>query len=230
MNLKFTGARLGAFFLLLMSVLLLTALLTGAQSGRRAPAKSKMPTPVETPVPTPAPMPEEKKAVKPAYKLKVVTNFPLTAYSQILYPEQMSRWFVERLQSAPLFGVELGGAANRSDAVKMAKSATDTHIILFELDQNYFQTPETRRTKTRYGSVWINFYVFTPGTGKTKIKGSASPRPASTNAGVLNRRHSCLATLSNEEHLLLEASFEAAERIISGFEMRVPEYKCPRQF
>jgi hypothetical protein len=199
---------------------------SAAQSGRRTP-KVKSPAPVETP--TPAPTAKSKPPVKPEFSLKVVSNISQSIYLRLSFPEKMTRWTVERLRNSPLLEVGAGESATLKEAQEMAKTS-DNFIVLLELDENPFGNPRPGGTRAASSEVWINFTVLTPQTAKTKQKGRAYLRPELLGGGVLNRRSLCYPSLTNEDYLLLQASFEAAERIIAGFNLPVPPVECGQKF
>lgn len=208
-----------------------TADTADAQAGRKMP-KVKSPAPVETPVPEPTPKLQVKTPVKPEFSLKVVSNTSRTFNMRLTYPENVPRWVVERLKNSSLLEVEMGGAATMKEAQEMAKNVTDTFIILVELDENPFNNPQMGGTRTASREIWIDFTVLTPGTGKVKQKGRSYLKPElmGRNRGVLSRTISCYPSLTNEEYLLWEASFEAAERIMTAFNLPVPPLECDRTF
>lgn len=197
-----------------------------AQSGRK-PAKVKSPAPVETP--TPEPTPKKNVSAKPELSLKVLSNLRQTVYRQVTFPERIQQWTVERLKNSSLLEVTAGESANMKEAKEMAKSETDTFIVLLELNENPFAAPRTSRTRPS-DDVWIDFTVLTPQTAKVKQSGRSYLKPELLGGGVLNRRTSCYPSLTNEDYLLLQASFEAAERIIAGFNLPVPPLECNKTF
>jgi hypothetical protein len=222
---KFVYRRHLAIFSALL-VFIFFAADSAAQSGRRTP-KVKSPAPVETP--TPAPTPKSKPPVKPEFSLKVVSNVSQSVYLRISFPEKMLRWTVERLKNSPLLEVAAGESATLKEAQEMAKNSDD-FIVLLELDENSFGNPQPGRTRAASGEIWINFTVLTPQTAKIKQKGRAYLKPELLGGGVLNRRSLCYPSLTNEDYLLLQASFEAAERIIAGFNLPVPPVECGQKF
>jgi len=199
-----------------------------AQSGRKTQTRNQTPQPAATPVPEPAPKPEIREPAKPEFSFTVVSNIPQSLYMQFPFPEKMPRWVVERLSSSSLLTVKPGESVNRKQAVELAKSSTETFIVLVELNEDVFANPLPGSTKAGNGNVWIDFYVYTPGSAKIKQKGRAFLKPEllRSRGGVLNRDSLCGANLSREDYLLWEASIEAAERILAGFNLPVPPLKC----
>lgn len=196
---------------------------SNAQSGRRQP-KVKSPAPVETPVPEPTPQQKEKLPVKPEFSLKVLNNTSQTLNLRFAFPEKMSRWVVDRLSNSSLLEVESGGEATMKEAQELAKKNEEAFIVLVELGEN----PFNNSTMSGSREVWIDFTVLTPGTGKVKQRGRSYLKPEllSRNRGVLNRTISCNPSLTDEEYLLWQASFETAERIMNVFNLPVPPLEC----
>lgn len=201
--------------------------LTEAQSGRRAPSKPPVPASEKT-EPEPSSQTTSKVDVKPEFSVKVVSNIPLSIYRQLVVPEKMHRWVVDRLKSSLLLKVESGASANLKEAKEMAKNSDDTFIVLLELHENNFATPPNGGTLATIGEVWIHFYVLTPGTGKLKQQGRGDLKPEllRNQGGILNRQRLCHPILTNEDFLLLQASFETAERIMAGFNVPVRPVEC----
>lgn len=201
-----------------------------AQAGRRMP-KVKSPAPVETPVPEPTPKPKKSVPVKPDFSLKVLNNTAQTFNRSFAYPEKMSRWVVERLKNSPLLEVQMGGNATMKEAQETAKNASDAFVILVELNENPFNSP-TMGTRSGSREIWIDFTVLAPATGKVRQKGRAYLKPEllGRNRGVLNRTISCYPSLTDEDYLLWQASFETAERIMNAFNLPVPPLECDRTF
>ncbi|HEY8560273.1 MAG TPA: hypothetical protein VIL74_07840 [Pyrinomonadaceae bacterium] len=200
----------------------------GAQSGRKNQTKNQPPPPIETPTPEPTPKPKSAEPIVPGIPVKVVSSSPQTAFMVFPFPENMPRWVAERLSSSSPLAVQAGGSANLPQAEKLAKAATDTFIVHVELEENPFAGPTPGGTRASNGQYWINFHVLTPVTGKIKKRGRIrlSPEILRGVGGVLNRKRSCAANMSNDDYLLREASFETAERVIASFDLPVPPRQC----
>lgn len=197
-----------------------------AQSGRRVP-----PTPVSTPIPipepTPAPKPTEERKVKPIYSFKVVRYISQGLYMEFTRPENMSFWVAERLRKSAALEVFSGGEANRKEAIEMAKLSEETYIVWLQLEDNQFAQPGrsgTGNSKAQRGEIWITYYVFAPKTGKAAASGTTYLRDQRQTIGVLGRtkRQMCYPNVFGDEYLLLGASIEAAERIMSSFNVSIP--------
>jgi hypothetical protein len=191
-----------------------------AQSGRRP--NPLPPAPIATPTPEPTPQEKPKPEIKPDYTIKVVSFLQSGLYQYFAYPENMPRWVVERLRSSKSLEVEYQSSANRKEAVEMAKNSTEAFVLLVELESDPFASASSAS-----GSVWINFYVYTPGTGKTKQWGRSELKPEllNNNRRILSTNRNCSPT-NNADYLLWQASFEVAERVMSGFNVPATPYVC----
>jgi hypothetical protein len=141
----------------------------------------------------------------------------------------MSRWVTDRLQNSLLLEVSSGSDATLGEAKKIAKNSTDVFIALVELDEDRFSTPSPSRSGTNMPNVnlAIKYYVFEPGTGKIKFSGQVMIHPENlTNRPILDSNRLCYPQVTGNDLLLLEASIETAERIMSGFKIPIPTYKC----
>jgi hypothetical protein len=137
---------------------------------------------------------------------------------------------MERLLYSSLLEVQYGGESNNKKASEKAKTSDEFYVLLVELAQDPFASPTTGRNKVTRDSVWIDFSLFSPTTGKIKSRGRSELRPEllSGSMGNRNSRRYCFSNLTNDDYLLLEASYEVAERVMSGFSLPVPPIKCNR--
>lgn len=210
-------------FIVLTGIIIVSSV-AKAQSGRRVPPTVSTPTP--TPEPTPTPQPTQEKTVKPAYSFKVVRYIPQTLYMEFNSPERMHSWVMERLRKSLTLEVLSGGEANRKEAIEMAKLSEETYIVYLQLDENQFAQSSrgTGSTKAQRGEIWISYYVYSPKTGKTAYSGTAYLQEQRQTGGVLGRskRQMCYPNVYGDDYLLLGASFEVAERIMSSFRLPIP--------
>lgn len=206
--------------------LLLLALTVSAQSGRRIPPPVSTPNPVPETTPTPPPTPEA--APKSKFMFRVQRNIPLSLYQQFVVPENSQKWVADRLKSSILLEVELGGESNRKEAIKLAKESEQTYIVLISLSENEMADGSNRagsnNSKAKNGDITISYDVFTPKTGKTAYSGITQLGFKKT-SGVLGKTTQRLCYHSNvygDDFLLLESSYEVAERIMGNFNIPVP--------
>ncbi len=139
------------------------------------------------------------------------------------FPEHMQTWVVDRLKKSPLLDVSAGGPVNRAEAVKLAKAETEAFIVFVQLEDTLLADPHNVGNRPGSGEVWINYYVLSPVSGKTKSSGkvvlSQTGRRLDGSGGVLE---ACYPTIRGDDYLLLQSSFEVATRVIESFNLPVP--------
>lgn len=201
-------------------IVLMTGYFVAAQSGRRnAPPVNLPPVVPEKPEPTPTPQSAPPKPVKAEYFFRVMSDISPSLHSEFAFPEQMPRWVVERLRSSPFFDVDFGETnATRKKAIDAAKESEKTYIVFLELEENQFAGSSAQ------GEVWINYYVFSPVTGKSFLNGRVTLYDQGRSVGVLgqSRQQACYPTVRGRDYLLLTASLETAERIMGKFNVAIP--------
>lgn len=219
----------GLFACLLFSASLISA---NAQSGRRV----LNPPPVKaepTPEPSPTPAPKPKEDIKPEYSIIVVSNVrgSMNTTTTFRNPENTYSWVLDRMRSSAHLGVQYGGEATMKKATEMAKNSTDSYVLLVELSEDSFASPSVGNRTVSQGAFWIDFSLFSPTTGKAKMRGRADLRPELLRGTIGNRsRRYCFSTLTDNDYLLLEASYEAAERTMNGLNILFPAVKCSNGF
>lgn len=211
--------------IIVLTGIIIVSTVTYAQSGRRVPSTVSTPTPTPEPEETPKPT-NKPKNIKPIYTFKVVRDIPLSLGFELQSPERMHSWAVERFSKAASLEVFFGGEANRKEAIEMAKISEGEYIVLLQLEENQFASPSRGRTNTKAqrGEIWIYYYVFAPKTGKAESSGRIYLNESQQMVGVLGRtqRRMCYPNLIGDEYLLMIASIETADRIMSRFNITVP--------
>jgi hypothetical protein len=115
----------------------------------------------------------------------------------------------------PIAGAEM----NRKEAIDIAKASTDTYVLWFELDVDAIDAGRTM------GSVppqylYVNYAVFTPGTGKTRTSGHVYQRqrgPAGMPLPVPGPQ-----TGSSADYSLQYAGREMADRLLDALSVSHP--------
>jgi hypothetical protein len=210
-------------------LIFLSAGIAQAQSGRRPVPKPKTTVEETAPPPEPKPAPQPKPTIKPDYSLIVVSYVSLDSYRRFAFPDRMHRWVADRLKSSPLLEVQIGSAKNRREARDLAKNSSDAYVVYLELNADPFGAASADNISN--SDVWIDFTVMSPGTGKIKQSGRAySNRNYAGRGGILNERRLCYPDVGGRDYYLLEASWEAAERIMSGFKLPIPAMNCSPAF
>jgi hypothetical protein len=196
--------------------------LVQAQSGRRVTKRSP-----STPVPSvdagQTTAPPIAKADKEQLKLYVCAgerdpflNIPRYASDTI------RNVFVQRISQASSIDVVSGPEMHRTEAIKRAKAAEKEYVVLLELDSDEF---DSRRSTTignaDLSRLIIRYYVFTPGTGKSKLEGVVYQQNRVGRGGVSipsTRRNNPLYS----DYLLKEAAKDAANRVLAAFRTYTP--------
>jgi len=204
--------RLAKAFVVIGLCLLASTLIT-AQSGRRLPKGSPA---VATPTPTPELATESKKPPKPDHNLRFVSDIPLAGPSRLISPQSIHSWTLERLRRSSLVEVKDSGSMNRRDAIKLAKSESESYVVLVELRNDMFSGTSARAST-------IVLTVYNPVTAKVKVTRSLSVGQNSTRLpGSQNLLYTCYPGIYGDQILLLEASIEAADAVFNSFSIPVP--------
>ncbi len=204
------------FHACILAVLILLGSSFGdAQSGRRVAKGSPA---VATPTPTPE-IVERKPPPKPDFKLKVYADIDIGGTFGFPMPERMQRWTVERLRRTTLLDVLDAGSVNRRDAIKQAKAETEAYVVLLELQSDPFSQYGT----TSVRAMSIHLTVYHPASAKVKLKRTLALGQNSTRLpGSASVIQACNPGLYGNEILLLEASIEAADTVMSNFNVPLP--------
>jgi hypothetical protein len=116
-------------------------------------------------------------------------------------------------------------------AAEMAKNSTNSFVLLVELSEDSFASPTLGNTTVTQGAFWIDFSLYSPTTGKSKLRGRADLRPELLRETIGSRsRRACFPLMNNNDYLLLEAGYEVAERAMNGINLIVPPLKCNKVF
>lgn len=198
-----------------------------AQSGRRVPKRP--PTVVVPPSETrQEPKPASTKTAESETSLYVcmgdldlVETIPLYLYDMVRDA------FIQRLKEGSGIKVTVGGRATRSEAIKRAKSEQSASVVLLEVNVDSLDARRTGTTIDDSSRLVINYALFAPITGKTRLQGRVYQQEyragrGRIGIGVPSRRNTPLYS----EYLLKEAAREAADRILeelrSGKPPRLP--------
>lgn len=199
--------------------LLMGASVAVGQAGRRVPTRRETP-PTSAPSPSPAPEPTKPKA---QFTLKVVSDIPMSLYLVFPFPERMQTWTVARLQKSSLLEVTVGGKANRPEAVRLAKAETEILIVWLQLDTNPLARPDRAGREEVVGQVRVNVLILEPGTGKSKFSTSVFLGQSTSGSRQGDAERLCYPTVRGDDYLLLQASLQAAARIMYHLGVPVPD-------
>lgn len=217
--------------LLLYTLIALAACgLAQAQSGRR----SKQPT-----APAPSPPVESESESKPAaatpthasprQQIIVVKNVPSANLS--FWTSMAYRSFVERLKESPSVEVVEGKEMNRKEAIELAKrqEGAETYVawLQMEVDLNSGDTEAASIASINPGCLYINYYLYSPRTGKVKAQGKVyQDGYQSVCMGVPSRPSPLPTSLPGSRRLPVDytvrkAAHEAAVRVLDALNLRV---------
>lgn len=218
-HLKLAGVPVAFVFLLLAAVGV-----TEAQSGRRPPKRGGE---VQTlPIPEPTVEPKiQPKTDLPETFLSVMSDIPQTLYMKFNFPEKMQAWVVDRLRKSSALEVGTDAAATRSEAINRAKKATETFTIFLQLEEDAFSSSSgTAGNRSNVRNLWINYYIYFPKTGKARQNGRV-PLDSGQSISTIGKTRtgiSCYPGVYGDDLLLLQASLEVADRIMSNFNVLIP--------
>lgn len=180
-----------------------------AQSGRK-PAKRPQ-------SPDPLPPKQEDPPVKQPQReanqipVKVIWSLQHINSSSIL-AGIVQDGCLERLAQAKALSATPGRDINRSEAIDIAKKSNDTYVLWFELEIDVADTENANVTvgPTPAQYYYVNYWVFAPGTGKTKGSGHIYQRPRGPGGVPLPLPR----TNSTAEFSLRYAGREMADRLL----------------
>ncbi len=208
----------------LSALLLLAAFasLAAAQSGRRKPTQgvSKVPPAEGTPAPkTDAEVLSTGK--KPAAAVTfVVMEFdnPLTGID-FRARAGVRDQFLQRLERSAAVEVKTGPKGTRKDARERAKGETEAYVVLFQLEEEGYGSGGVGEADSR--TLYLRTFTFAPKTGDLKYSDTVFQRPYRTNSRIGGIR---LPTVNRypSQHELEQAARDAADRLLSRFQVHVP--------
>jgi hypothetical protein len=189
---------------------------TPAQSGRRAKERGQPPPPPvqQTTGTEPAqPAPPAKPEARPVSLIVTITE-DLAGSSVSLGDSQLvMRGFVERLKKDSAIKHKVERRMDRKEAGNLAKSQTESYVVWLQLDRRMISS------RTDNNEVFVEYAVFTPGTGKTKTEGRVFVRGSRQSIGIggVPVGVPLPPTVTGNTRLdvaLLDAGRETAERVM----------------
>jgi hypothetical protein len=226
---KSLAAALAAVSLAALALALFAAV-AGAQS-RHAP---RVMSPTPTPTPEPTPQGESESESRPrasSSKPKgALVNFVVMDYATGLMSmnsmeiEDLVNTFASRLGESQSVSVTRGDAGSRADARKRAKEENDAYIVLFQIEEDMGAGTGTYGDDPR--ALTIKTYVYAPKTGDIKYVDTTYQRPyrpTATIGGIPVPVPSRRAEQYPSQLQLEQASRDAADRVLSRFQVMVPQ-------
>ncbi|HEY9233126.1 MAG TPA: hypothetical protein VIS78_13310, partial [Blastocatellia bacterium] len=194
-----------------------------AQSGRRIPKRptSADPMPPKESGP-PVAQPEEKKSDKPALTLLLAKHMNDIMFSSDIYLNIVMDGFLERASKLKNVKVEPGGRdMNRKQAYDAAKAATDRYVVWFQLVSDSMSSSPQSDYSYAY-NLYVDYVVFTPGTGKTKSSGHVYQRTRSVGPVGMP-----VPGRTGAEYNLRYAGMELADRVLGSLDLDSPTTTPP---
>lgn len=193
------------------------------QSGRRIP---KRPTTADPTTPKesepPVAQPEEKKPAHPAVPVLLAGHLDDIIYSSSVYLNIVTDGFLER--TAKMNGLKIepaGRDTNRKQAIDAAKASQDRWVVWFRLVSDSMSS--TPSSDYAYGyTLYIDYQVFEPGTGKSKTSGHVYQRTRT--AGPVGVP---MPGRTGVEYNLRYAGMELADRVLSVLDLTSPTTTPP---
>lgn len=213
--------RANSSSLLVMAAFMLLLLAYGAapaQSGRRLPKGSAPPVPQATPQEQTR---QTKTPAQPQISLLIMGNIEQSVHLLVPLPDRVLSWVTKRLRDAPALSPMEGDRANRSEAIKRAKATKDGFIIYLKVDETGYSPmiPGTRRLS--WDNVSISYSVLAPDSGKALSSGVVYLGQVKS-MGRVGNLPLCYPGVRGNDLLLLQASLEVAERIMSALNVPAP--------
>jgi hypothetical protein len=216
------ASSLAAILLVLLSIC--TA---QAQSGRRAP-KASSPSPPPPPAEPEKPAAPPKTPVEPQLHLLLIPDISTNLNFSVYYPERVQQWVAQRLRDAGSLGVAVGNSGTRSEAIKRAKASPEGFVIFLQVEDSGYGS-DVSRTNRNLDNARISYSLFSPVTGKSKASGVVyvTQRGISTSGGGIGIGRGrvlplCYPGVRGNDVVLLQASLEVAERIMSALDVPIP--------
>jgi hypothetical protein len=143
-------------------------------------------------------------------------------YSSDIYLNDVMSGFLERCAKIKYVKVEpMGGDTNRKQASDAAKASPERYVVWFRLVSD--QIASSPQQDAAYGStLYVDYVVYTPGTGKTKTSGHVYQR--SRSAGPVSVP---MPGRTSVEYSLRIAGMEMADRVLSKLDLDSPTTTPP---
>ena len=205
----------------LLCFLLIVSLtpVTQAQSGRRPPKLPNSPDPLPPKQDEPPIQPSDKPPSNSQIPVKVVWNLPNIG-SPTVYTQIVEDGCVERLSQSELVKATRGAELNRKQASDIAKASADTYVLWFELDVDAIDGGRYPVGSVPPQYLYVNYVVFTPGTGKSRTSGHVYQRQRGPGGMPLPLPGP--QTGSSADYSLRYAGREMADRLLDALSLSHP--------
>jgi hypothetical protein len=218
MQLKnFSVGKTCSLIILILSLGIVFGSNAHAQSGRKIPKPTNKPLEPVQPKATP---PEESKPAKPQNKepqIKIMVVFQQQSiYNPRIYSDFVAAGCLDRLQKSLSASGQFGREMNRKEASDFAKASSEVYVVWFELESDAFASGSTGSRRDDFQSMYVNFTLFAPVTGKSQTSGHIYQNQG----GVLSRPVPQNAMTA--EYILRKAGSDLADRILKTLNLPLP--------
>jgi len=206
---------------MLIAIALVWALSAQAQSGRRSSPSS---SPTTAPSVSGPKTIEKKLGTAPSLQLLVGINSDDAAVTipHYLYDTVLDNC-TRRLGEAEIVIVNsAGNRFRRGDAIKAAREEKTRYVVSLSIGSEYADAG--RQVKNNQDELYVDYVIFEPVTAKVKQSGRAHQRIYQTGRGGISLPNKNSPIYS--EYALRQAAQEAADRILSAFDIKVDD-KAP---
>jgi len=204
--------------ILFVAILFACAHVTHAQSGRRSTDGTTTTAPSVS-----GPKTVEKKPAK-APKLQLLVGIDnRDPNSNIPYyvTDTIIDNCVRRLGDATdVIVTSAGRAMNRSDAIKAAKEETVRYVVWLQIGSELADSGK-KPSKNSVDELYVSYTILEPGTAKFKQTGRSHHEIYQTGRGGVSTPNKNSPLYS--DYALKQAATEAAERVLSAFDIKLRE-------
>jgi hypothetical protein len=185
------------------------------QSGRRIPKKPSSPDPLPPAQSEPPIESTRPKETRPQTPVLVVKYVPHINTSNI-YSDAVISGCVKRLMESNMVKARPGKEMSRKEASDYAKASEDTYVVWIQLEVDAAYTDRSGIGPVNPYSLYVDYVVFAPGTGKSKASGHVYQRNRRLGGTPLPR------TTGAAEYSLRDAGEETGDRVLDtlGFTLR----------
>ena len=182
------------------------------------------------PTTPPSPIPQTETTVKPTEVkphplagLSLIATRNVPSANLAIWTGMAYRRFLERLSESPHIRITQEKEMNRKEASDLAKAATDTHVLWLEWDFDRMGSSSSNQSQN---NSYINFYLYTPGTGKIKTSGRVHPGDyrARTGVGGVGIPLPIPNSAASLDLMLKESGREIAQRVIDSLNIGRPNH------
>jgi hypothetical protein len=204
----FSIQRFGVIVLCALFAWTAASPVAAGQSGRRVPKKPSTPDPLppaQSEPPIVVAEPKEEKGIP----VLVVRYLPFIHNSNIAASIVIDG-FMDRMRASNAVRMRAGKEMNRKEASDYAKASSDTYVVLIQLDVDSSYNDRTPAGYENPYSLYVEYSVFAPTTGKSKSSGRVYQRRGGIGGGRIP------GTTAGAEYSLRNAGRETADRVLNA--------------